>query len=86
MVCQLILPDVRLFGNGVVCQLAALLVLVMPLVLLLRLMPQPEVIRDHQPDGSHGNTTYHQPGPTLLLAPLCGVLRGAFGTAGGLFG
>jgi len=80
------LPDGRCFGSGVVCQLAALLVLVTPLVLLLRLMPQPEVIGNHQPDGGHGHADDQHQAATLLLAPLRGVLRGAFGTSGGLFG
>jgi hypothetical protein len=50
MIRDLILPDVRRIGSGVVCELAALLVMMVlmtPLVLLLRLMPQPEVIGDH---------------------------------------
>ncbi len=63
-----------------------MLVLVTLLVLLLRLVSQPEIISDHQPDGGHGNTTYYQPGPALLLAAERGVLRGAFRTAGDLFG
>lgn len=83
MVGRLTLSRQRHGGSRSVRFLAAMVAL---LVLLLRLVSQPEIIRDYQPDGRHGNTTYHQPGPAFLLAPLCGVLRGAFGTAGGFFG
>jgi len=86
MVRHLILTDVRCLGSGVVGQLAALLVLVMPLVFLLRPMPQPEVIGDHQSDRNHGNADDQHQASTLLLAALRGVLRGTFGASGGVFG
>jgi hypothetical protein len=63
-----------------------LLVLVTPLVLLLRLMPQPEVVRDHQTDRHDGNEDDQYQASAFLLAALRLVLRGAFGTTSGFFG
>jgi len=83
MVRHLILADVRCLGNGVIGQLAALLVLVTPLVFLLRLMPQPEVIRDHQTHRGDGNPHDHEPAPALHTALLFRVLGRAFGAARG---
>ncbi len=56
------------------------------LVPLFRLMPQPEVIGDHQSNRHHGNTNDQHQTLALHLAPLRGVLRGAFGLSGGFFG
>ena len=86
MVRALILADVWCFESRVVRQLAALLVLVTPLVLLLRLMQQPEAIGDYQSHGHDGNADDQHQASAFLLAALRLVLRGAFGTTSGFFG
>ena len=78
-----ILPDYRLCGGLSVGSRAAM---VAPLVLLLRLMQQPEVIGDYQSHGHDGNADDQHQASTLVAAELLRILGGAFGTAAGFFG